>query len=166
VASSKSTLDNLHQKIMNEYTDEFRISLQTQLGEMEALQQRAMSVKNTPSEGEIRSSVNELVAFKMSAFGECIADVESWAIEAKDYLGQKREEKKLEIMNGVDKFSKPISATVAESKADIDPSILELMAQSRKFNHAVNVLKRKSQSLWGWLDASKARLFWIGRDRN
>lgn len=150
---------------MNEYTDEFRVKLQGKLIEIESLQRIVLESANTATEGDTRSSLNEQVAFKMAEFGGMMASVELWANEKKDLLGQRREEKKMQIMELTKlKDGKGVSATYAETQASLDPDILQLAYESRKLNHAVNVLKRKTQSIWDWLGHSRSRLTWVKND--
>lgn len=147
--------------------EDFRKSLFSKLQEIEKLQQRVIDTQNTPAEGETRSSINEIVAFKMGEFGADVAEVENWANEAHDYRGQLEEQKKIDWMKQTDPDTdKNYTATKAESLVSLDEEVKEALRQERALNHSVNVLTRKTKSMWAWLDNSRSRLSWIGKDRS
>lgn len=135
------------------------------LDEIESLQSQAIAATDAPQEGQVRSSINEIVAFKMGKFGKYVADVELLYVEELDNLAHVREDKKITLMKSSDRQTRKFyTASKAESMVELDPEVMEQLAKVRKLKHQYTVLNNKSKSFWSWLDQSRSRLSWIGRE--
>jgi hypothetical protein len=135
------------------------------IAEIEGLQQQALNSAELPQEGQVRSAVNELVAFKMSKLGTLAADCELDYVIASDELSYLREIKKVELMRKTDRSTgKSHTATKAESMVELDPDVREKLSQMRVLKHQHTILSNHSKSIWSWLEQSRSRLSWLGRE--
>jgi hypothetical protein len=144
---------------------ELRETLTEALVKIEDLQRKVMLSVDKPEEGNTRSACNEMIAFGMGKLGEYVADVELMALEEADELAMIRENRKIGLMREIDPDTeKRYTATKAESLTELSPQVRSQLARVRALNHSHKVLVNKSKSVWAWLDSSRSRLSWLGRE--
>jgi len=132
---------------------------------IEGLRRKVMQSTDKPEEGNVRSASNELVAFGMGKLGEYVADVELIYIEEADELAMIRENRKIGLMREIDPDTdKRYTATKAESLTELSPQVRDQLARVRKLKHSHVVLVNKTKSIWEWLNNSRSRLSWLGKE--
>jgi hypothetical protein len=128
------------------------------LGELEEIEGVVRASVNKPHEGETRSVRNEELAIKLGEFGVKIALVNDLTRTAEDRYGQLKAEAILT-------YAQENPVNKAELLAKTDTKVIEALGDLRTLEHAADVLGRKYKSIYAFLENSRSRLSWIGKDR-